>query len=134
MKKIDKFEQPIAKNFLNKIKEEIEKAQLICVKIVRREEVSKKDLEFISKKYPDMKQMAEESLKGERGIAKLKEIPIGRFTEPEDVANVVLFLAAEESSAVNGHVLVVDGGTLCIQSPTRASQINIDSLKTSYRQ
>ena len=26
MKKIDKFEQPIAKNFLNKIKEEIEKA------------------------------------------------------------------------------------------------------------
>ena len=28
MKKIDKFEQPIAKNFLNKIKEEIEKAGL----------------------------------------------------------------------------------------------------------
>ena len=27
MKKIDKFEQPIAKNFLNKIKEEIEKAE-----------------------------------------------------------------------------------------------------------
>ena len=49
MKKIDKFEQPIAKNFLNKIKEEIEKAQLICVKIVRGEEVSKKYLEFISK-------------------------------------------------------------------------------------
>ena len=35
MKKIDKFEQPIAKNFLNKIKEEIEKAQLICVKRFR---------------------------------------------------------------------------------------------------
>ena len=41
MKKIDKFEQPIDKNFLNKIKEEIEKTQLICVKIVRGEEVSK---------------------------------------------------------------------------------------------
>jgi 3-oxoacyl-[acyl-carrier protein] reductase len=78
--------------------------------------------------------LAEESLKGERGIAKLREIPIGRFNEPEDVANVVLFLAAEESDAVNGHVLVVDGGTLCIQSPTRASQINVDSSITSYQQ
>jgi 3-oxoacyl-[acyl-carrier protein] reductase len=65
--------------------------------------------------------LAAASLTGERGIAKLNEIPLGRFAEPIDIANVVLFLASDEASFVNGHTLVVDGGTLSIQSPTRIS-------------
>ena len=101
MKKIDKFEQPIAKNFLNKIKEEIEKAQLICVKIVRREEVSKKDLEFISKKYPDMKQMAEESLKDYNNI--IKEL---KLCKDHDEVEQLLFKFSKETSntAKNGYL------------------------------
>jgi NAD(P)-dependent dehydrogenase (short-subunit alcohol dehydrogenase family) len=39
-----------------------------------------------------------------------KDYPIGRFGEPEDVANACLFLASEESSFVTGAVLPVDGG------------------------
>jgi NAD(P)-dependent dehydrogenase (short-subunit alcohol dehydrogenase family) len=35
---------------------------------------------------------------------------LGRFGQPEDVANVALFLACEESSYVTGIDLVVDGG------------------------
>ena len=93
MKKIDKFEQPIAKNFLNKIKEEIEKAQLICVKIVRREEVSKKDLEFILKKYPDMKLMAEESLKDYNNI--IKEL---KLCKDHDEVELLLFKFSKETS------------------------------------
>ncbi len=35
---------------------------------------------------------------------------VGRWGQPEDIANAVLFLAAPESSFITGHGLVVDGG------------------------
>ena len=42
---------------------------------------------------------------------KMKElIPLRRFGEPEDVANVVLFLASNSSSYVTGQVLSTCGG------------------------
>ncbi len=36
--------------------------------------------------------------------------PLGRFGQPEEIANAYLWLASEEASFVNGHVLSVDGG------------------------
>ena len=39
-----------------------------------------------------------------------KSIPLGRVGQPEDVANAVAFLAAEQSSYLTGQVLCVDGG------------------------
>jgi len=39
-------------------------------------------------------------------------IPLGRFGEPADCADVVAFLASEESRFVTGHTIPVDGGTL----------------------
>jgi 3-oxoacyl-[acyl-carrier protein] reductase len=38
--------------------------------------------------------------------------PIGRIGEPEDVAQAILYLAADSSSWVTGAVLVVDGGLM----------------------
>jgi len=40
----------------------------------------------------------------------LEEIPLDRFGTIEDVANVVEFLASEESSYITGEVLDVNGG------------------------
>lgn len=40
----------------------------------------------------------------------LKQIPLARFGEPADIANVVVFLASEDSRYMTGQTLHVDGG------------------------
>lgn len=37
-------------------------------------------------------------------------IPIGRVGRPEDIGNIAVFLASDESSFINGHTLTADGG------------------------
>ena len=46
----------------------------------------------------------------ERFQVTVSRIPLGRYGEPEEVANGVLFLASEESSFMTGSELVIDGG------------------------
>jgi NAD(P)-dependent dehydrogenase (short-subunit alcohol dehydrogenase family) len=41
---------------------------------------------------------------------RLNRIPMGRFGKSEDIVNMALFLASDESSWTNGAALVVDGG------------------------
>ncbi|QPB22542.1 SDR family oxidoreductase [Rhizobium sp. 007] len=40
----------------------------------------------------------------------LNRIPVGRFAEPEDIAEVILFLLSDEAAMVNGLSMPVDGG------------------------
>jgi 3-oxoacyl-[acyl-carrier protein] reductase len=42
--------------------------------------------------------------------ANLKEIPMGRFAEPREIADTCIFLASERSSFITGQAIVVDGG------------------------
>ncbi|MEY4321847.1 MAG: hypothetical protein RL167_575 [Actinomycetota bacterium] len=39
-----------------------------------------------------------------------KQIPLGRFAQPEEVAKVVAWLASDEASYISGAVIPVDGG------------------------
>ena len=40
----------------------------------------------------------------------VEQVPLGRLTDPRDVANAALFLASEDAAFVTGQNLVVDGG------------------------
>ena len=40
----------------------------------------------------------------------VQQIPIGRMVEPEDIADLILFLVSERASAITGQVIAVDGG------------------------
>ncbi|MEM0078768.1 MAG: SDR family NAD(P)-dependent oxidoreductase [Nitrososphaerota archaeon] len=40
----------------------------------------------------------------------IKTIPLGRMGKPEDVANLVVFLASDDSSFITGQYIVCDGG------------------------
>src|SRR3989338_7911113 len=48
---------------------------------------------------------------GEKVVSEMKNlIPLGRFGEPEDIANIALFLASDQSNYITGQVIAVDGG------------------------
>jgi len=57
--------------------------------------------------------LSEEHSLGPEGLERAAEfIPMGRVGEPEDIADVSVFLASEGARYITGQVLVVDGGLL----------------------
>lgn len=49
----------------------------------------------------------------------LKGVPLNRIATPDDIADVVVFLASAESSYITGQCLVVDGGWSSTRPPIR---------------
>jgi 3-oxoacyl-[acyl-carrier protein] reductase len=65
--------------------------------------------------------MAQEALSA-RVDEKLMQIPLGRFGQVEDVAQLILFLSSDESSYITGTTVLIDGGALSVHSPWRAKK------------
>jgi 3-oxoacyl-[acyl-carrier protein] reductase len=42
--------------------------------------------------------------------AVLSQIPLARFGQPEDIAQLALFLASDQAAYITGQVIAVDGG------------------------
>lgn len=55
---------------------------------------------------------ASSMLAGRPPAAVAQWVPLGRFGQPDDYGDVVVFLAGDQSRFVTGHVIPVDGGTL----------------------
>ncbi len=57
--------------------------------------------------------LSEEHSLGPEGLEKAAEfIPMGRVGEPEDIADVIVFLASDAARYLTGQVVTVDGGLL----------------------
>lgn len=54
----------------------------------------------------DMTQVLSDSVKE----AATAQIPLGRFGKPEDIANMVAYLASEKAAYITGQIISVDGG------------------------
>jgi NAD(P)-dependent dehydrogenase (short-subunit alcohol dehydrogenase family) len=55
----------------------------------------------------------------------VENAPIGRFSEPEEIANLVTWLASDESAFVSGSLYLIDGGAHTMRYPdipTRLSE------------
>ena len=48
----------------------------------------------------------------EEGGGAMDVIPLKRLAEPEEVSNLVLFLASDESSFITGAEHIIDGGMI----------------------
>ncbi len=66
------------------------------------------DTPLLRNRYPDNEETNE---------MLARQIPVGRIGKPEDIANVALFLASDESSYICGNEIVADGGRILYQHP-----------------
>ncbi len=57
-----------------------------------------------------MTELGKSAWAGQKGVDAIKQIPVGRFAEPCEVAAVAVFLASDAGAMFNGADLVIDGG------------------------
>jgi NAD(P)-dependent dehydrogenase (short-subunit alcohol dehydrogenase family) len=55
-------------------------------------------------------ELGKQAWAGEKGEAAKKEIPLGRFALPDEIAATAVFLASSGSQMLNGADIVIDGG------------------------
>jgi NAD(P)-dependent dehydrogenase (short-subunit alcohol dehydrogenase family) len=76
---------------------------------------------------PEAAEKSVEAVKA--GLAKLQPVPRAGLTD--DIANAAVFLASDQSSFINGHNLVVDGGLVGGRMWT-AQQAGLAGMKQAF--
>jgi len=66
------------------------------------------DTKMLRIRYPDTPEVNKKINEG---------IPLGRMAKPEDIANVVLFLACDMSEYICGQEIIADGGRIIYRRP-----------------
>lgn len=66
------------------------------------------DTPMLRDRYPDNK---------ETNKMLAAQVPIGRIGKPQDIGNLALFLASDESSYIAGQEIVIDGGRILYKHP-----------------
>ena len=54
--------------------------------------------------------MVTEQLSSDQREALLRQIPVGRFCEPEEVAELIAFLVSPHAGFITGEVIDINGG------------------------
>ena len=122
LSKIDGLNNKDVEKFIKRIHDEVQKAQLIAINIVRGNKITKDELEFITKKYPDLKQIADESIKDYKNLIKKLE----NCKTNEERQQVISKAVKEILNMVkNGHISEV-------QSKIKISAIE-DAMKFSEK-
>ena len=49
----------------------------------------------------------------EKNAALAKDVPLGRFANPKEIANLVLFLISDKNTYITGAEILIDGGFTC---------------------
>ena len=93
-------------NFTKHLAEQVGKDG-ITVNVVHPGYTQTPRLDGIFKRWAELEKMTLE----EATRLRLKEIPIGRFIQPEDLANLIVFLCSDAASAITGQAIAVDGGS-----------------------
>lgn len=97
-------------NFSKALAEEVG-AQNILVNVINPGPINTRRIEYIISQRAASVGLSEDAIRAEF----LREVTVGRFGEPYEVANVITFLVSELSTFVTGSVIDVDGGyTKCL--------------------
>ena len=93
---------------------QISKAGLIILSHGLARELGKYGIRVIAVAPGLIRTRSSEAIWGNEEIRaeRLKRTCLGRLGSPEEVANVVVFLASERASYITGTTIVVDGGKL----------------------
>ena len=66
------------------------------------------DTQMLRKRYPDTTEVNKNII---------DQIPLGRMGKPEDIANIVLFMASDLSEYICGQEIIADGGRIIYRRP-----------------
>lgn len=120
--KLNKAQSEEVPSFLKRVKEEIQDAELIAIKMVKGEKITRDELRLINTRYPDIKKTAEQSI---RESTDLKEV-LKNCNTDEERQQVI-------SSAIKNIKSMLSRGAISdIQAKIKISAVE-EALKSSKK-